>query len=65
MDEDEEFTADALEDTLHRLIDERANRYKIYELTRMIHEDGNEALINQDDISVDLGYYLKGNIILI
>ena len=65
MDEDEEFTADALEDTLHRLIDEGASRYKIYELTRMIHEDGNEALINQDDISVDLGYYLKGNIILI
>lgn len=65
MDEDEEFTADALENTLHRLIDEGASRYKIYELTRMIHEDGNEALINQDDISVDLGYYLKGNIILI
>ena len=66
IDEDAEFTADALEDTLHRLIDEGASRYKIYELTRMIHEDGNEALINQDDaIPVDLGYYITGNITLI
>lgn len=66
IDEDAEFTADALEDTLHRLIDEGASRYKIYELTRMIHEDGNEALINQDDaISVDLGYYITGNNTLI
>ena len=66
IDEDAEFTADALEDTLHRLIDEGASRYKIYELTRMIHEDGNEALINlDDDISVDLGYYITANIALV
>lgn len=64
-DEDAEFTSEVLEDTLHRLIDEGASRDKIYELTGMLHEDGNQELISENGvILVDLGYYIPGNITL-
>lgn len=60
MDEWSSDLGAALEDTLHRLLDEGADRERIYEITGMFHEDGNEETLRlYDATSIDLGYYIE------
>lgn len=61
MDKESSDLGAALEDTLHRLLDEGADRERIYEITGMFHEDGNEESLRFCDVtSIDLGYYIEG-----